>query len=159
MPEAVAVELAKAVTAQLAAATLSQKFAPERSYAEWDVDLKDEDQLHVDVVAVTTEQTADLSSHSTLKYVVPVDIGVRKKFGPDKQNDDTGRIQIESIDELVLLVQEIHELFTPKRLTQFEAGVWQETKIVVCPATKHLREMRQFTGIVRVTFRVDKKVA
>jgi hypothetical protein len=158
MSDAVAVEIAKAVTVQIAAATFSQTFTPERSYAEWDVELKDEDELHVDVVVVTTEQTADLSSQSTVKYLVPVDIGVRKKFGPDKQNDDTGRIQIESVDELVLLVQEIHELFTPQRLTGFDPGVWQETKIVVSPATKHLREMRQFTGIVRVTFRVDRKV-
>ena len=78
MPDAIAVEVAKAVTAQIAAATLSQKFTPERSYAEWDVELKDEDRLHVDVVAVTTEQTADLSSQSTVKYLVPVDIGVRR---------------------------------------------------------------------------------
>lgn len=161
MPEAVSVSVAKGVLAMLAAATLSKTISPERSYADWEMllELAEEDGLRVDVVAVTTEQKTDLSSRGSSQFLIPIDIAVRRKFGVDRQDDDTGRIEIAEIDALCLLVQEIHELFTPLRLVDFTAGVWQENRILVCPIKEHLRLNRQFTGIVRVTFRVDKDVA
>ena len=155
---AVSVSIAEAVKAMLASAAISQAIAPERSYADWELALDGGDALHIDVVAVTTEQKIELSSRGTNRFLVPVDIAVRKRLGPDKQDDDTGRIKVDEVDALCLLVEEIHELFAPHRLTDFDTGIWQENKILVCPLLAHLKTMRQFTGIVRVTFRVDKAV-
>lgn len=152
MPTAASVSIADAIQLMLAAATLSKVIEPERSYADWDLELKEYDTLRVDVVAVTTEQQSDLAAKGVIRFTVPVDIAVRYRFGADKQDDDTGRIDVAKVDELVLLVQEIHSLFTPNRLTDFQAGAWVSTRIVVNPSNKHLREMRQFLGIVRVTF-------
>lgn len=167
--DAVQVAVAKAVVARLAAAQLSQRFTVERSYADWDMKLeamdllvlRECDKLRVDAVAHTTQQAAKLSARGKIQYTVPIDIAIRRKFGADKQNEDTGRIEIEEIDGLVLLVQQIHLLFTKERLALdgFNFAVWDEegggTNIVVNPDQKHLREHRQFTGIVRVFFRAD----
>lgn len=159
MSDAVAVAVAKAVTSQIDAATLSLAFTPERSYADWELALEDADELHVDVVVVTTELATELSSRGRMKYTVPIDIGVRKRFVTAQQDDDTGRVELAEVDALMLLVEEIHELFASVSLTDYTEATWQETKTLVAPLNKHLRENRQFTGIVRVTFRVDKAIA
>jgi hypothetical protein len=163
MSEAVEVSVAKAVVTELAAATLSQKITPVRSWADWVQPLETDDTckentLYVDVVPVATAQEVEASSRSTLRYTCPIDIAVRKKVGADRQDEDTGRIVIEEIDSLMVLVQEIHELFTLARMQDFDAAAWQGTKRLVAPHKPHLRDMRQFTGIVRVSFRVDRKV-
>ena len=56
-------------------------------------------------------------------------------------------------------LQEIHEHFTLERMQSFDAASWSGTKRLVAPHKPHLREFRQFTGIVRVTFIAHQKVA
>lgn len=152
MPDAVAVAIAKAVTSELAAATLSQTFTPERSYADWNIILEtDENELHVDVVLVTTEQSSEQAARSAMKFLAPIDIAVRKKFSQADYHEENGRVAIAKVDDLLLLVQEIHVLFTRIRLTSMAAASWVETKTQVAPIIEHLRD-GQFTAIVRVTF-------
>ncbi len=172
MPEAVAVSVAKAVVAQIVAArsTLSKEFTLERSYADWekpldtmeDLALRESDKLRVDVVGHMTEQTAALSSRTSVQIITPIDIAVREKFGPDKQDDDTGRIELARVDELMLLTQELYLMFMPQRLTSFPGAVWDAanggTKILAAPVKAHLRDLRQFTGLIRVVFRADVNV-
>jgi hypothetical protein len=161
--EAVEVSVAKAVVSQLAAASLSRAFTPIRSWADWvrpleDDDKCEEDKLYVDVVPVATAQEIEASSRATLAYTCPIDIAVRRKFSPKFQDQDTLRINVREVDALMFLVQEIHELFTLARMQDFEAGTWMETRRLVAPHKAHLRDWRQFTGIVRVTFRADRKL-
>lgn len=157
--DAEAVAVAKAVVADIEAATLSQEFTLERSYADWALELKNATPLRVDVCLVTTKQEVDASTRSgRLAYTIPIDVAVRKRFGADTQDDDTGRIPIERVDELMLLVQEIHELFTQQRLSEYLSAIWKEApKILVAPLIKHWRDCRQFTGIVRLTFQSDRQ--
>lgn len=165
MSDAVDVAIAKAVTQRIGAAVLSQQFKPERSYADWelkqqtldDLQLQDSDKLHVDIVVRTTEKQTDASTRGKASFIVPVAIGIRKKFGADKQDDDTGRILIDEIDALCLLTQEIFLLFLPKPLADHPTLTWDGenggTKILVCPNRQHLRELRQFTSVVTCTFK------
>lgn len=159
MPNAIPVDVAEAVTTMLTTALASQEIVPERSYADWELELTDSNVLHVDVVAVTTEMKTELAARGSLRYLIPIDIGVRQRFGTDKQNDDTGRIPNSELDPLVLLTQQIFELFMPERLTDFEAGVWISTNILAMPIKAHLHQHRQFTAVVRIVFRVEKKLA
>ena len=165
MPDAVVTaEVASAVVAMLEAATLSQRVTPERSYADWESPLEDDEncpqgKLLVDVVANTTGQKCELASRGSYRYTIPIDIAIRKRFATDKQSDDTGRISIDSLDAMALLTQEVHELFQPQRLTDFDSGVWLETKILASPLTKHLVGMRQWTSVVQVTFTVNKAIS
>lgn len=164
MPESIAVSIAKAVTAQLAAASLSQPIQPERSYADWSQPLEreqvsDEERLYVDVVPQSTGLQVGLQTRGSNEHRVAIDIAVRRRFSQDKQDRDTGRVVIDEVDALMLLVQEIHEQFMPVRLTDFEDAAWdpdQGTRILVAPLKRHLYEMKQFTGIVRLTFIASK---
>jgi len=164
MPEAVSVTVAKFVTSQITAATLSQADRTiDRSYADWDLEFKntdsmalsEADKLRIDIASHTTEQAAELSTRGTLKFTAPIDIAVRRKFGSDTLDSATGRIPVAEIDALVLLTQELHVLLTKLRTSDALAAVWETTQLLSNPITEHLRELRQFTSIIRIGFRAD----
>lgn len=158
---AVLIEVAEGVTNELRDAVDDDEFeglqfVPERSYAEWDDELPDLDCLHVDVVPVTYDET-DLDARESVGYVVSVDVVIRKKFG-QKHRTQNGKIDLEEIDRLVLLVEEIYELFSKARLTDYDEAIWKETRILSSYSRKHLREMSMFLGIVRISFDVSERL-
>lgn len=158
MPQAIAVSVADELVAMLVTASTAfagGAIAPERSYADWELELPDASDLRVDVVPVTTEQKAELASRGKMGFDVPVDVAVRQRFGQDKQ-DAQGRVAIAEVDPLMLLVEEIFTAFAAQRMTNFQAAAWQETRILAAPIREHLHKHKQFTGIVRLIFRAHK---
>jgi hypothetical protein len=158
---AVLIEVADAVTAELQTAVDSNEFAglqfvPERSYAVWDEELADLDCLHVDVVPVNYEQT-DLDARESVGYVVSVDVVIRQKFSQEKRVQ-SGKIDPEEIDRLVLFVEELHEYLCKLRLTDYDEAIWRETAIRSAYSREHLRTMGMFLGIVRVSFDVSERL-
>lgn len=156
MPDAEAVKVAKEVYNVLNGAKLSQEFNLERGYAAWDLKLDgDHDQpLRIDVAIVTTRQEPELANRGgDINYTVPIDVCIRKKFGPEDQDDDTGRIANEKIDPLMYFVQEVHKLFVMRRLANDLNIAWKENPtLTVAPQIKLLREHRQFTALIRLVF-------
>jgi len=159
MPDAVAVSIAKAVVTHIQTAIdaddLSQEFELERSYGDWDMELKQNEFTRVDVDLVTTKQEAELATRAgKLAYTVPIDLCIRRRFGNDKQDDEKqGRVYVAEVDGLMLLVEELHELFLQTSLTDPLASMWKEDpKILTAPVPRHLKDMKQFVGIIRLTF-------
>lgn len=145
---------AEAIKNVLNAGEFIADFEAERSYPDWNLELAEAKQLHVDVVPVGYVETA-LASRGSVGYQVTVDIGVRKKFGQLSQESRTGRIDVAEIDELILLVQQIHQYMCHQdRRVLAENVHWKETVITDAYVTKHLRELRQFTGLIRVNYNV-----
>jgi hypothetical protein len=165
LPTAV-VEIAKGVERHLAKNLKDAgDFVLNRSYAEWDLDLKNGDfeidaseQRRIDVVSHTTDQGTDLSARYRLQFDCPIDIAIRQKLTQTEQDVSTGYLAVEEIDELMGVVQKVHVLCTKERLPGFDSAIWQSTRVVVAPEREHLRTMRQFTGIVRVVFRADLRL-
>lgn len=169
--QAISVLVAEAVKDRIIAGAdrlTETQYTVRRSYLEWDLDLKglehadlqDDEKLLIDVVAHSTLQETELSARGKNRFTVPVDIAVRRKFGELEKDRTTGRIKIEEIDRYVLLIEELHLMFTATSLADdFPYSVWDNdkggTRIVVNPDRDHLREMKQFTGIVRVFLRAD----
>ena len=149
-------KVAEAVAAELVNGPFSVPFEVERSYADWEWPLDDTDQggLRVDVVPVNNPAT-ELETRGSVSYKVATDIVIRKKFAANEQEAGTGRIDIAEIDGLVRLVLEINAHFLKGRLDTYSKAVWDETAIRAAYIGKHLREHRQFTGVVRVTFDVS----
>src|SRR5690606_27450619 len=158
--DAVVVSVAKALTAHIEAQEFAANAEVQRSYAEWDLDLANAESLqladpqhtHITIASHTTEQENALSARGKMQFDVPIDIAIRKRLTATEQVAATGRMQLEEQDALMLLVEQVHAACTTKRLPEFDSAVWQSTRIVVAPWRNHLRELRQFTGIVRVTF-------
>lgn len=161
---AVVVTVAEAVKAMIATAKTADGFSQteftlERSYADWELELKKATDLRVDVVAVINKQRAELDTRGSYAYTVPVDIAIRKRFAQDQQDDATGRAVVEEVDALMLFTQEVFEVFMPERLTDFSDGVWESTEILVAPHHDHLRTLKQFTSVVRLVFGVNRDMA
>lgn len=153
---AVLVSVADAIVSELLLITgLVREIEPERSYADWDEKLEQLNELHVDVVPVPSTTETDLDGRGATRYQCDVDIGVRYRFDAEERNAD-GRISVEEIDELIELLQQFHDHFTNngegRRLTGFAGAVWQETKVRTWYVREHLRELAQYTGIIRVTY-------
>jgi hypothetical protein len=153
---AVEVDIADAITAALDTAAFSQAFTPVRSYAEWEDALEDLNTLHVDVVPVQTGPATELDDRADVEYDCEIDIGVRYRFGTADQVSATGRVDTAKVDELILLVQEIAEFFMVDRLADANTAVWQDTEIKLGWSRKHLRQLRQFFGFVRLTFKATR---
>ncbi len=114
--------------------------------------------LHVDVVPVI-HSTSELETRGSIYYEIEVDIGIRKRFDTADQDGTTGRILIAKIDELALLVEQVFEHLCELELPTFTADhAWIETKIRQTFVRKHLRENRQFTGLLRTKYRVAKNL-
>lgn len=158
----VTVTVAKAVETLIAAKVQrTDGYLLSRRYATWDLslttgnfELSDANKLHIDVVSHTTETEVTASTSGSLAYLTVIDVAVRYKFQPSDSSGATGEILTEQIDDLVTLVEEIHLPFFNNTFTDNQLAIaWRSTKVLVCPNNDHLRLMRQFTGIVRMTFR------
>ena len=153
---AILVSTAEAVLNSLADHRFSQEFEPQRSYADWELPLEDSNELHVDVVPVNAPDF-ELETRGSISYVPQVDIVVRKRLAQDEQEAD-GSLDLLVIDDLVCLVQQIAEFFVTDRFSEIESIIWQQTQILAAFKPLHLRQYRQFTGIVRLTFSATSEV-
>jgi hypothetical protein len=150
MPTAVLVSTADAVLNALAGASLSQMIEPRRSYADWELPLEGSSDLQVDVVPVNGPDF-ELETRHSISYSPQVDIVIRRALGQDEQEED-GSLVLAEIDDLVYLVEQIAEFFVTDRFSEVESIIWQRTQILAAYKASHLRQHRQFTGIIRLTF-------
>lgn len=131
--------------------SIGSSFTAVRTYADWDEELKGETGLLVDVVPVFDPAT-DLETRGQMVYMIDVDVGVRKCFGVSEQDSGTQRITVAKVDELVLFIEQINDHFAADRFAAVADLAWKGTEIRACYNREHLRTLRQFTGIVRLTF-------
>lgn len=150
-------------TAVTAVALETVGFTARRSYPDWDDDFKDLDSLAVDVVYVSSGagggDLVDLDAAAKLSTESSIDIAIRKRFGPSDRDSD-GRLLNSSVDPLVRLVEQIHELFSGDRATEITItsnvyANWIDARVrTYCDYSK----LRQglFLGLVRVRYDVSK---
>ena len=140
---AVIVEIAEAVVAAIEAATLSQPATVERAYVPVH-ELTDLVDLAVTVVPTSIGVTP-LTRHSD-DHEYTVDIGVQKRCTPDTTD----------ADPLMLLVEEIIDLFRGKTLTGYTAAKCLRVANDPIYVPAHLDDERVFTSVVTLTFRVAR---
>ena len=134
--------VADAVVAQLNTASLSQPVVAERLYVP-NFDLQDMQDLRVTVVP--RELHVRSLDRGRNNYEAEIDLAVQKKF---KKGD------ADEIDPLVAFVEEIADLFRLKRLTSFPGAIWSRTDHQVLYSQEHWDQLRQFTSLLTLTFRV-----
>ena len=141
---ATVLNIADAVVAELNAVTLSLPLEAERLYVP-SFELKDMQQLRVSVVPRELYVRALDRVRNT--YEAHIDLAVQKKFAKGNAAE---------IDPLVSLVEEIADLFRLKRLSSFPGAVWAGTQHQVLYSQEHWDQMRQFTSLLTLTFRVAR---
>jgi len=139
---AVVTDLADAVVAELNAATFSQPVTAERHYLP-QFDLPEMKTLHVTVVPKGVVLSTSDRARGQGDY--SIDIAVQKKFETDENTE---------LDPLVALVEEIADHFRARRLASYPNAAWLKTEQTVLYAPEHIHELRQFTSVLTLTYRV-----
>lgn len=165
---AVPIRIADAVVAEINAAVTASSFSTlgftaVRRYFDWDADYKDLDTMAVEVVFRVTQprDSIALESAGTLSYKVATDIVIRKRFATSDRNDSDGRLKNTSVDPLVTLLQEFHELFVTTRntipLDSETSANWTGSDVLSWVNQAKLRQ-GLFEGVVRIEFDFQKAV-
>ena len=137
----VLVDIADAVVAQLNGHTFPLAFTAQRAYAPLQT-LKDLQTIHVTVVpkGIVLENVA----RDRRQRDYQIDIAVQKKLASLAPTE---------IDPLVDLAAEIGDLFVG-RLASYPGAIAIKTEHTPIYALEHLEQLRTFTGVLTVTFRV-----
>ena len=139
---AVITDIADAVAAEINAGSFSQPVDAKREYLPH-FDLEDMQTLRVTVVPKSVTTLPGGRGHNQHDYAI--DVAVQQKL---QTADNT------EIDALMLLVDEIGDHFRFKRLSSYPNAMWLKTENQPVYAQEHLQEMRQFTSVLTLTFRV-----
>ena len=138
------IDIADAVTAELAGGAFSQAFTPQRRVLPA-FELADLAELRVTVVPKAVEITG--STRSVSQYDVQVDIGIQKKLGTDLDAE---------VADLCGLADEIEEYLRQRPLSAAPYAVWVRTANEPVYAPEHLLEKRAFTSVLTLTYRAMK---
>ena len=135
------INIAQAVTDALNEASLSTAFTAERKAVAM-AKLSEMDSLHVTVVPREVESAAlDRTRDS---HEVKVDVAIQQRVA-SLEND--------AVDSLMALVQEIADFLNRRNVGD---ALWKKTENKPVYSPEHLREMKQFTSVVTVTYQVAR---
>jgi hypothetical protein len=139
---AVITDIADALVAELNAATFSQPVNAERQYVP-QFELPSMQTLHVTVapkgvVLSTLDRARGQGDYS-------LDLAVQRKLTTADNPE---------LDTLTNLVEEIIDHFRARRLDSFPAAAWLKTEVPALYAPEHMTELRQFTSVLTLTYRV-----
>lgn len=157
---AIPIRTAEAVAAEINSITgvlAVSGWVAQRSYADWDHDFRDLNEIAVDVVYRTNHDKNDieLDDYYHLVYRHDIDIAIRKRFEPEDRDSDTQRLLNSSVDPLVTLLGQFHEHFVRLRnglvLPSVPDTNWIESQVM---SWVHQGKLRKglFEGVVRLTF-------
>ena len=135
-------DIADAIVAELNAATFSQSVAAERHYLP-QFELKEMQTLHVTVVPKTVVLASSDRSRSQRDYSIDMAVQKRLETGDNAE-----------LDPLLALVEQIADHFRGRRLASFPDAAWLKTEQTVLYAPEHIDELRQFTSVLTLTYRV-----
>ncbi|MEW4530213.1 hypothetical protein [Maioricimonas sp. JC845] len=135
-------DIAEAVVAEINAGTFSQPVTAVRSYAP-QYELEELADCRVTVVPKGLATLPGGRSHNQHDYAI--DVAVQQKL---TTADNT------EIDGLLTLVEQIADAFRFRRLSSYPDAIWLKTEHEPVYAPEHLHELRQFTSVLTLTFRV-----
>ena len=142
---AIILEIADEVVSILNGASLSQSFTAVRRYQPR-FTLEELETLRVSVVPKSIAET--LFARKVSGKEIAIDIGVQKKTeGADSEYDD-----------LMLLTEEISDLFIRTRLSTPESVAWKQTANDPIYSVDDLNEQQVFLSVVTITFTRTKVI-
>ncbi len=134
-------EIAQAVADSLNATVFGQPVTAERAWLPV-YDLGEMETLRVTVVPTT--RTLTTVSRAALQAEHRIEVAVQRRVDPE---------DLPAVDALVALCNEIAEHLTGAALPALPDIRWAKTEHTLLAAPEHLNELRQFTGLIAVTYR------
>jgi hypothetical protein len=140
MAEAVIIQIAEAVKANLAAATLSQTFTPLRLYVP-EYDLKEISDLKVSVLPLA--RSNDTKTRDKHQEDHQVQVGVQKRVSAS---------EVSAVDDLMQFVQEIADRL--KDAGEMGGATWLSDSNEPVYNPLHLKDHNVFTSVLTLTYRI-----
>lgn len=151
-------EICDAVTAAINDATLPEVVTAAVSFLEVDTPLEDLEGETLVEVAFPDPPRPQWIDRGHTRYDVPIQVGIRYKFDADDQAAGSPKIDPEAIRAKLNLQAAIRRVLIGIReipTTSFGAAVELTPPVVASEYNrKHLRELRQFTGVVKYQFSI-----
>ena len=146
MTQSLIAQMTEAVVAELNApgTSFEGQFAAERHYRpRFQIEAGDLDDLRVTVVprGISIEKATRAGD----VHEVQIDVAVQKRL------DDESPA---AIDALMLMVQQIADHMRGRRLAAFDEAAWRRIENDPIYAVDHLDELRVFTSVLTLTYRV-----
>jgi hypothetical protein len=135
------IAIADAVTAELNGTSFSQSFVAQRSYVPT-YDMQSMNDLKVTVVPKSLSSVSLDRSRDSYDY--QIDVAVQRKSLP----------QPDAVDPLMELVEEIADHFRSNPLASYPGARFMNVENAPVFAPDHLQELRQFTSVLTLTFRL-----
>lgn len=135
-------QVAEAVVAALNSTTFSLPISATRSYLPR-VELADLKTLKVTVVPSSVSVVT--ASRGRTQQDVAIDVAVQQKLTGEDNAD---------LDPLLAIAEEIAAHFQGKRLDSFPDAAWVKTEFKPIYAPEHIEQLRTFTSVLTLTFRV-----
>lgn len=132
-------------------------FVARRAFADvFDEELQgqDADAIQVDVIVPEAYDDVTLDTRAAIKRTVTIDIVIRRKFAPEHYDAATNEIDADKLAELVELGEILSLEATYARMTASTEAAWQSSEHDPIYRKDHLRQLRQFTGVVAITFEI-----
>lgn len=157
-------QVADAIVDVLEAVTFDLPVKCERSWGDLNEPLPELKYAKIDVVPFMP--AADMDTDGRLDYSHTVDILIRRKFDVNEIDVTSGLPPRDQVDEMVLLLQKVWETLIPCAPTQtgrltLDGGleaVWdpQMSRIMQFNMRPMLKKIRQYTGLIRLGYKVSK---
>ena len=138
----VIIDLCDAVVAELNAGTFSHPVAAVRHYVP-QYDLSEMHSLHVTVVPHEVRLAGGDRSRGQADF--SIDVAVQQKLNAADNSE---------IDQLTGFTEELMDHFRARRLGSYPNAAWLKTEQRVLYAPEHIAELRQFTSVFTLTYRV-----
>lgn len=155
MANCLEIQTADAIVAAINAATWTETFRAERTYADLDHPLEDLDVLKVEVALPEAWESYELDNRNSDDVKLTLEIAIRKRFGLERQNQASGTILREEIDRLVNLTIEMARSFATDAPGSVQAS-WVSTTLAQLYDRVTLREFHQFTSLIELEFDIDR---
>ena len=115
----------------------------------------DEEAIQIDVIVPEEFDDVSLDTRGTIKRVATFDIVIRRKFRQQDNDAASGAIDPDQIKELIELGEKLSKAATFARMTDAADAAWTDSDHNPIYRRDHLRQLRQFTGVVAITFEIE----
>lgn len=128
-----------------------------KTYADvFDEELIDaaDDSIKVDVIVPEEFDEVALDARGLVRRVATFNVVIRRKFATQDNDAKTGEVSVEQIAELIELGELLSTGTIFGRMAGFTSAAWIESEHAPIYRRDHLRQLRQFTGAVAITFEI-----
>ncbi len=115
----------------------------------------DDEAVQIDVIVPEEFDDVAIDTKATVVRQATFDVVTRRKFRTQDNDAATGKIDLDQVKELIELGEHLSLAATFERMSDAANAAWINSDHNPIYRRDHLRQLRQFTGVVAITFEIE----